>query len=107
MGKLNKIKQDGLELWVEMLIVAKIMKHAIGRTKLFKLLRDAGYLMEGNIPYQPFVDSKYFKMELRPRYDAKGQVVQWYAVTLASTKGIELIKKLVAKQKQEVAIETA
>lgn len=101
------IKKEGLEIWVEMLIVAKIMKHAIGRTKLFKLLRDKGFLMEGNIPYQPYVDSKDFKMELRPRYDAKGSVVQWYAVTLASTKGIELIKKLVGKQKQEVLSESS
>lgn len=43
---------------MEMLIVAKIMKHAIERTKLFKLLRDKGFLMEGNIPFQPYVDNK-------------------------------------------------
>lgn len=104
---MTKIKQEGLEIWVEMLIVAKIMKHAIGRTKLFKLLRDNGFLMEGNIPYQHCVDSGEFKMELRPRYDVKGQIVQWYAVTLASSKGIKLIKKLVTKEKEGGSFETA
>lgn len=100
------ILQEDEETWFDLLVTSKVLDIPIGRTKIFKLLRDKGYLMDGNIPFQSHCDSGYFKMVLRPRYDAKGQIVQYYAVTLASTKGIELIKKLVSKQNQEVMSET-
>jgi phage antirepressor YoqD-like protein len=98
------IQNDGVETWCDMLIVTKIVDPPIGRTKLFKALREKGVLMEGNIPYQQYVDNKLFKMELKPRYKANGHVAQWYAVTLVSGKGVELIKKIVEQIKKEANI---
>ena len=35
----------------------------IGRTRLFRWLRSKGILMEGNIPYQVFIERGYFKVK--------------------------------------------
>ena len=34
----------------------------IGRNKLFEWLRDNGYLMKSNIPYQKYIDNNYFEI---------------------------------------------
>ena len=34
----------------------------IGRNKLFEWLRDNGYLMKNNIPYQKYIDNNYFEI---------------------------------------------
>jgi phage antirepressor YoqD-like protein len=98
MSKTNNETNLHFEPWFEMVVVAKIPDTPIGRNKIFKKLRDLNYLMEGNIPYQKYVDSGHFKMELRPRYDSNKEIVQWYAVTLVSVKGAELIKKLLKEE---------
>ena len=91
--------------WFEMLVVAKSMENTIGRTRLFALLREEKIMMEGNIPYQPYVDSKCFKIGIKPRRDKNNTVVQSYVVPLVSLKGIELIKKIVNKTKKETTNE--
>ncbi len=34
----------------------------IGRNKLFEWLRDNGYLMKNNVPYQKYIDNNYFEI---------------------------------------------
>lgn len=99
------IKNDGLNTWFDMLLIAKTLEPKGGRTTILSKLRENGYLMEGNMPYQQYVDSGHFKMELRPN-TKKGETVQWYAVTLASLKGIELIKRII-KESELALIKTA
>ena len=87
-----------MQAWFEMLVATKTPDNPKGRNKTFKKLREKKYLMEGNIPYQKYVDEGYFKMELRPRLDKNNEIVQWYAITLVSPKGVELIKQLVKEE---------
>lgn len=87
--------------WFEMLVVAKSMESPIGRTNLFALLREERILMDGNLPYQPYVDNGCFKLGIKHRVDKNGKIVQSYIVPLASLKGIELIKKILKNQKKE------
>lgn len=103
-----KLKENSIEekaIWFDMLTVSKTMEYEIGRTKLLQLLRKNGYLMDGNIPYQRYVDSKHFKVELHPRKNKNGKIVQYHPVTVVSMIGIELIKKVVKKNKMTLADE--
>ena len=93
------VKNDGVNTWVDMLIVSKSLDTLIGRNNLLSLLREERYLMEGNIPYQKYVDSGHFKMEIRPNINGNGKIKQWYGVALASLKGIDLINKVVKDAK--------
>lgn len=92
--------------WFEMLVVAKSMESTIGRTRLFALLRKEGYMMEGNIPYQQYVDNGCFKLGIKPRVDQHGRIVQHYVVPLVSMKGVALITKAVKESNKEVANDT-
>lgn len=74
-----------------------------GRNKIFELLRDKGYLMSGarkNQPYQEYVNRGYFKTELR-KFD-RGGTEDFHVKTMVLPKGIDLIRKLIAKE-MEVA----
>ena len=93
------ILNDDSEVWADMLMVSKTLDTIIGRTNLLKVLREERYLMEGNIPYQKYVDSGHFKMEIRPNINGNGRIKQWYGVALASLKGIDLINKVVKDAK--------
>lgn len=93
------ILNDSSEVWADMLVVSKTLDTIIGRTNLLKVLREERYLMEGNIPYQKYVDSGHFKMEIRPNINGNGRIKQWYGVALASLKGIDLINKVVKDAK--------
>lgn len=55
----------------------------MGRNKLFRWLRDNKYLMSGNIPYQQYIDRKYFqvievfehnRLHLKTMITGKGQI---------------------------------
>jgi phage antirepressor YoqD-like protein len=101
MNNIDNETNINVEPWFEMVVVAKMMEKNVGRNTIFKKLREDGYLMEGNIPYQAFRNKDLFKMDLRPRYDSRQQILQWYAVTLVSPKGIDLIKKIVKEEEVE------
>lgn len=73
---------------------------SVGRNRVFKWLRDEKYLMEGNMPYQKWIDTGYFevipqiivtpkgnKERFTTRITAKGQVT-------LSVKIIEAFKKV-------------
>ena len=66
---------------------AKILNY--GRNTLFSMLRNDGYLMFDNTPYQKYVNQGLFKERLR--YANNGQI---YPVTLMTDKGITYFKKV-------------
>lgn len=45
-----------------------------GRTKLFRFCRDEGYLQKNNIPYQKWINQKYFEVEYIPYGDGNSQL---------------------------------
>lgn len=50
---------------IEIGLFAKLLKDEninMGRNKLFEYLRDNGYLMKSNTPYQKYIDNKYFEV---------------------------------------------
>lgn len=72
--------------------VAKVLKLPFGRNKLFEFLRNNGTLNDKNIPYQKFIDKKYFKV-IETTYSAGGQN-KIYLKTLVTQKGLEYLSKM-------------
>jgi len=52
----------GSKTAIEMARVAKIIDCGMGRNQLFEFLRDEKVLMDGNIPYQKYVDNGWFRV---------------------------------------------
>lgn len=75
---------------------AKIVKNEhinIGRNRLFTWLREKGYLMSNNTPYQKYMDNKYFDVIEITKDTAYGTKI--FAKTLITGKGqIALIERL-------------
>lgn len=75
---------------------AKIVKKEhinIGRNRLFTWLRENGYLMNNNTPYQKYMDNKYFDIIETTKDTAYGTKI--FAKTLITGKGqIALIERL-------------
>lgn len=75
---------------------AKIVKNEhinIGRNRLFTCLRENGYLMNNNTPYQKYMDNKYFDVIEITKDTAYGTKI--FAKTLITGKGqIALIERL-------------
>ena len=72
-------------------------KYGVGRTKLFKFLKDYGVIRndEHNPPYQRFIDSGHFEVD--PKfYKEKGKFVH-YTQTMVTGKGEIYIGKLLRK----------
>jgi hypothetical protein len=77
--------------------VADIINNkSYGRTKLYELLLDLGYLEENRIAREQFVEQGYFINE--SKLIDKGGFSKWENQVIASLKGLELIKKLVKEQ---------
>lgn len=70
----------------------------MGRTKLFRFLRDEGVLMHDNEPHQQYIDSGYFKVVTKDLPYYGGRYLSPKFVTLVSSKGIDFIKDLIKKQ---------
>jgi len=85
-----------------MMIVAKELKISGGRNKLFNYLRSEGILMSGkerkNIPYQQFIDAKYFEVVLKSKI-INGEIVN-FPVTLVSSRGMDYIFKRLEQSKK-------
>jgi|GEM_PF-1253020 len=74
--------------------VAKVF--GIGRNRLFQLLRDAGILQKGNVPYQEYMH--YFEVVEKPV--VMGEKVENKTVTLVKPNGVDyLMRRLEIKQK--------
>ena len=74
--------------------VAKIIgKRNFGRNKLYKLLRDLGYLQDNNYAVEKYLIKGYFiNSETRRSFgDVSGNTNQ----ILVTIKGLELVKKIV------------
>ena len=61
----------------------------IGRTRLFRWLRSKGILMEGNIPYQEYIERGYFKVK-ESVFDLYGES-KTYQQTMVTGRGQEYI----------------
>ena len=85
---------------LDMLQVSKIIGiKSIGRTTLFKILRDNKILMNNNIPYQKYIDNGWFKViECQCTY--YGKYTKIYLKTLVCQKGLENIIKIVKGEKK-------
>ena len=62
----------------------------MGRNKMYKYLRDKGFLMENNMPYQKYIDRKYFVVKPSGYHMVNGEKVQDYKTFLTS-KGVNRI----------------
>lgn len=62
----------------------------LGRNNMYKYLRDKGYLMKNNRPYQKYIDNKYFTIKPCGNHIANEDVVQDYK-TYITTKGVNKI----------------
>ncbi|MDY8021282.1 phage antirepressor KilAC domain-containing protein [Paenibacillus polymyxa] len=69
-----------------------------GRNKLLELLRDKEILMWNNLPYQRYLDSKYFFVH--EVYKNKRNFPQ----TLVTAKGLEFVGKIVKKHEDEKSL---
>lgn len=88
----------------EVSTAAKTLNFEIGRNKVFKLLRDSGYLKSNNEPYQQYCgNKKYFRMIQKHYYNKEGQSKTYYQTQILP-KGIELIKNLYLKSNLEYQI---
>jgi prophage antirepressor-like protein len=67
-----------------------------GRTRLFEFLRNKGVLMANNVPYQRFMEAKYFVV--KEKTVNIGQRKENYSQTFVTPKGIEYISKLLKKE---------
>ena len=61
----------------------------IGRTRLFRWLRSKGILMEGNIPYQEYIERGYFKVK-ESVFDLYGEP-KTYQQTMVTGRGQQYI----------------
>lgn len=64
--------------------------NGMGRNKMYKYLRNKGFLMENNIPYQKYIDKKYFVVKPSGYHLVNGEKVQDYKTFLTS-KGVNKI----------------
>ncbi len=107
MIQVNKITTAGHpqgENWYDMKETAKIISvNGIGRTKLFKFLRDNQVINGSNEPYQQFIDRGYFKYVIKDITNSYGQILFVQTVTLVSLKGMEYIKQLLTNNQGNYA----
>lgn len=73
--------------------VAKVInKKGVGRNKLYKLLREKGILMGDNLPYQIYMNKKWFEVKLEVYKYA--HETKTYEKTMVTKKGLEAIARL-------------
>ena len=81
---------------VEMKAVSSTLNYvAVGRNKLFSILREQKVLQSNNIPYQKYIDAGYFRtIETKKNC---GTEVRIFIKTLVYQKGLDYIRKLLNK----------
>lgn len=81
---------------VEMKAVLSTLNYvAVGRNKLFAILREQKVLQSNNIPYQKYIDAGYFRtIETKKNC---GTEVRIFIKTLVYQKGLDYIRKLLNK----------
>ena len=78
---------------------AKVLNCGIGRTKLFKFLRDSQVLMKNNVPYQEFIDRGYFRV-IEQKYSKPDGTNCINTKTLVYQRGLNYIRKLLDNKLQ-------
>ena len=88
--------------WESMDVVAKVLNLGYGRNTLFAKLRDLGILDGDNYPYQQYVDRGYFRLIEQQGWKDRGG--NWHPTykTLVSQRGMDFIRRTVAKPLQLV-----
>lgn len=87
--------------------VAKVLAiSGMGRNNLFKFLRDEKILMQDNQPYQEFIDREYFRVIEQKWNEADGSVRVSFK-TLVYQKGLDFIRRTVAKAQGKTALTLA
>ena len=81
---------------VEMKAVSSTLNYvAVGRNKLFAILREQKVLQSNNIPYQKYIDAGYFRtIETKKNC---GTEVRIFIKTLVYQKGLDYIRKILNK----------
>lgn len=84
----------GTSKTIEIKDVAKLLDMGIGRSNLFKFLRDHKVVDERNVPYQSYVDKRWFKSI--PVYfdDPRTGLPSMYLKTVVNPVGIDGIRQL-------------
>lgn len=67
-----------------------------GQKKLFKWLRDAGILMDGNLPFQKHLDAEHFRVIEKETTKPNGEI-KVYTQTVVTGKGQTYIQKRITK----------
>ena len=88
---------------IEMGRVAKVLDCGVGRNKLFQFLRDQKVLMHNNIPYQTFVDRRYFRV-VEQAYNKPDGSVHVSTKTLVYQKGLQFILKSLGKRSKSLVV---
>lgn len=81
---------------VEMKAVSSTLNYvAVGRNKLFAILREQKVLQSNNSPYQKYIDAGYFRtIETKKNC---GSEIRIFIKTLVYQKGLDFIRKLLNK----------
>ena len=88
---------------IEMGRVAKVLDCGIGRNRLFQFLRDEKVLMHNNVPYQTFVDRRYFRV-IEQTYNKSDGSVHVSTKTLVYQKGLQFILKSLGKTSKSLVV---
>ena len=75
---------------------AKIIKFPGGEKQFFSWLRDNGYLMKNNEPYQRYIKIGWFEMIMKTIHKTNPKMV--VPVTLVRLKGAAALEKIVMKE---------
>lgn len=78
---------------IEMKDAAKVLNIGMGRTGLFRLLRDKKIIMGNNTPYQEYVDRGYFKVIESEWVNPNGET-KINLKTVVYQKGLDYIRKV-------------
>jgi hypothetical protein len=89
--------------WQDMKAGSKLIGRGMGRTKLFRFLRDNGLLMANNEPYQVYVNLGLFKLISKDIHDRRGKFLFNQNVTLISMEGIDHVIQLIDKTKPDLS----
>ncbi len=83
---------------VDLGTVAKLLKfEGIGRNTLFEILRNEGYLMPNNYPYQKYVDSGHFRV-IETSYQKPDGSTHVSFKTVVYQKGVSMIRKVLERK---------
>jgi phage antirepressor YoqD-like protein len=78
--------------------VAKVLNIGLGRNRLFEILRHKGILQSGNIPYQKYIDTGYFRV-IEQKYTAPDGITHINIKTLVYQRGVEFIRRTCAENR--------